>query len=165
MSRTVRELMLIALACAAALALGLLTNLIRREPLPLLYEDPAMRIVRAVSPAGQVEIREPETIDFKQAKVAAKDSRVLFVDARASAFFELGHIPGAINLPREEILQSKGLADLTEKARPLIVYCSGEDCEDSRIVAQGLSAMGYSNVSVYAGGWEEWSASGSPVQK
>ncbi len=165
MSRTLRDLMVVAMACTASLALGLLTNLFRREPLPLLYESPGKRVVKAVSGGAAAEIREPEPIDFQRAREAAKDSRVLFVDARDSAFFEQGHIPGAINLPRGEILQAGALPGLGDRIRPLVVYCSGEDCEDSKIVAQGLAAMGYSNVSVYAGGWEEWSASGSPVQK
>ena len=87
------------------------------------------------------------------------------MDAREPAFFEEGHIPRSINLPRESILQAKTSLALADKSRPVIVYCSGEDCEDSKIVAKALLALGHAKVTVYAGGWEEWSASGSPVEK
>ena len=87
------------------------------------------------------------------------------MDARESAFFEEGHIPRAINLPREEILRAKTIRELADKARPVIVYCSEEDCEDGKIVAKGLLVLGHSKVSVYVGGWEEWAASRSPVEK
>lgn len=165
MSPTVRDLMPIAMACAASLALGFFTNLVRVKPLPLLYEAPEMRILRAVAPGGVTKFPDPETLDFRQVQEASKNSEVLFVDARAPAFFEQGHIPGAVNLPREDLLRARALAEMSDLKRRLIVYCSGEDCEDSRIVARGLCAMGYSNVSLYGGGWEEWSAAGAPVQK
>ena len=122
-------------------------------------------MLRSVSSVPEPAFREPELLDFKTALQAWKDSTALFVDAREPDFFEEGHIPQAINLPRDSILQAKALGELADKSRPLIVYCSGEDCEDSRIVAKGLLAMGHAKVSVYAGGMEEWSASGSPVEK
>ena len=87
------------------------------------------------------------------------------MDAREPAFFEEGHIPRAINLPRDSILRAKFLGELSDKARPVIVYCSDEDCDDGKIVAKGLLALGHSKVSVFAGGWDEWAASGSPMEK
>ena len=122
-------------------------------------------MLRAVS-SGSVPVgRDPEILEFKAVLQTWKDSRALFVDAREPAFFEEGHIPRAINLPREEILQAKTIVELADNSRPVIVYCSGEDCEDSKLVAKALLALGHSKVSVYSGGWEEWSASRSPVEK
>lgn len=164
MSRIVRDGMLVCVVFGASLVLGLLSNSLRRERLPLLYQDRETRVLKAVLPGGTTAPVELETLDFQQANGAWKTSDALFVDARDSAFFEEGHIPGAVNVSREDILLAK--ARITSaKDRRLVVYCSGEDCEDSRAVAKGLCAMGYSNVTVYAGGWEEWSASGSPVEK
>ena len=131
----------------------------------MVYENPEARMLRSLSSAAGPIAREPELLEFKAALKAWKDSAALFVDAREPAFFEEGHIPRAINLPREEILRAKTIGALADKSRPVIVYCSEEDCEDGKLVAKGLIALGHSKVSVYAGGWEEWSALGSPVEK
>ncbi len=164
MNRIARDVMLVCVVFGASLVLGLLSNSLRKERLPLLYQDRETRVLQTVSPGGTAAPVELETLDFQQASGAWKTSAALFVDARDPAFFEEGHIPGAVNVSRENILLAR--AGITSaKDRRLVVYCSGEDCEDSRAVAKGLSAMGYSNVAVYAGGWEEWSASGAPVEK
>jgi rhodanese-related sulfurtransferase len=42
--------------------------------------------------------------------------------------------------------------------KPIIVYCAGGDFHDSRLVAQALLTLGYGDVSVFTGGWQEWSA-------
>lgn len=165
MSRFSKDLLLVIVALGASLVLGLFSNTLRHERLPFLYQNREMRMMKTVSSGNRTAFAEPEIIDFKQARLAQKEGSALFVDARESDFFEEGHIPGAINLPREDILLAKSGAVPKDKDRRLIVYCSGEDCEDSKIVAKGLSVMGYSNVSVYGGGWEEWTTAESPVQK
>ena len=159
------DLSAIIVAMAASCFLGVLTNSLRRNPLPMAYENPEARMLSSISSAAEPEAREPEILEFKAVQRTWNDSIALFVDAREPAFFEEGHIPRAINLPRDEILRAKTVWELADKARPVIVYCSGEDCGDSRTVAKGLLAMGHSKVFVYAGGWEEWSASGSPLEK
>ena len=165
MTKIRSDLFVILAAFAASCVLGILTNSLRRAPLPMVYENPEARILRSVSSGSEPIFREPEILEFQATLQAWKDSAALFVDARESAFFEEGHIPRAINLPHEEILRAKTIGALADKSQPLIVYCSGGDCEDSKIVAKGLLALGHSKISVYAGGWEEWSALGSPVEK
>jgi len=160
-----KDLQLIFVAFVASLTFGALTNVLRRDPLPVVYENPAMRMLRAISPVSGPALPDPEMLEFKTVLQRWKASAAVFVDARDPAFFEEGHIPQSINLPRDSILQAKTIGKLKDKARPVIVYCSEEGCDDGRIVAKGLLALGRSNVSLYAGGWEEWSASGSPVEK
>ena len=104
-------------------------------------------MLRAISSSSWGGFREPELLEFRAVLRAWKDSAVLFVD------------------PRDSILREKSIRELSDKARPVIVYCSDEDCDDGKIVAKGLLALGHSQVSVYAGGWEEWAASGSPTEK
>jgi rhodanese-related sulfurtransferase len=165
MARIFRDTGVVFAAFAASCLLGILTNSLRRTPLPLVYESPEARMLRSVSSGSQTVFREPEILKFQTTLQAWKDSVALFVDAREPAFFEEGHIPRAINLPRGEILRAKTIGELADKSRPVIVYCSEEDCEDGRIVAKGLLAMGHAKVALYAGGWDEWSATGSPVEK
>jgi rhodanese-related sulfurtransferase len=163
MTRVAREAGWIFAAFAIAVVMGVLTNRIRHSPLPASYENPAARMMKTVSAAPTIP--EPVVLDFGASRQRWSDPAVLFVDAREPAFFSEGHIPHAINLPREEILQSGALAVLADKSRPLIVYCSGVDCDDSKLVARGLLGLGYTKVAVFPGGWEEWVASGSPVEK
>ena len=165
MTRMRSDLFVIFAAFAVSCVLGVLTNSLRRAPLPMVYENPEARMLRSLSPASAPIARDPEILEFKAALQAWKDSAALFVDAREPAFFEEGHIPRAISLPRAEILRAKTIGELADKGRPAIVYCSGEDCEDSKLVATALLAMGHTKVAVYAGGGEDWSASGSPVEK
>jgi rhodanese-related sulfurtransferase len=165
MTRMRSDLSVILAVFAASCMLGMLTNSLRRASLPMGYENPEVRMLRSISSGAGLISREPEALEFQAVLQAWKDSSALFVDARETAFFEEGHIPLAINLPQEEILRAKTIRELSDKSRPVIVYCSGEDCEDSKLVAKGLLALGHSKVSVYAEGWEEWSASGSPIEK
>ena len=165
MPRLAKESGLILAGLAAASILGLLTNQLRQQPLPMGYESPQARMIKAVSGKVGVGVPEPETIEFKSTLEAWKGAAALFVDARGSDYFAGGHIPRSINVPRDSIGQVVTMEALADKSRPVIVYCSGEDCSDSTLVAQGLLSLGHRKVSVYAGGWEEWEASGSPVEK
>jgi len=86
------------------------------------------------------------------------------LDARPPDQYEQGHLPGAINcfaydpeqyLPR--VLQA------IAPGTPVMVYCSGEDCEDSRFLAQSLQEVGYKRLYVYKGGYDEWRRQGLAV--
>lgn len=94
----------------------------------------------------------------------------LFVDARRSAEYRAGHIPGAVSLPLWEDGLEGRLADLRDfriedPRRVIIVYCSGQGCPDSRDLAQRLFALGLPNLRLYEGGFPGWAAQGRPVAK
>ena len=75
-------------------------------------------------------------------------------------------MPGALNLARDDFAQDyRNLAGVLQAAqdKPIIVYCSGGECHDSRLVANALLSLGFSNVRVFTGGWDEWSAAGLPA--
>ena len=90
--------------------------------------------------------------------------RAFVVDVRPAFFYNLDHIPGAINLPLKSydkvFPEKKGDFDAAVSADKIIVlYCLDEDCPDGRSTARKLAKDGYST-SVYTGGWKEWKASG-----
>ena len=126
--------------------------------------DPAGLLARFPPLQGQayVEITSEETRWLHLHGAA-------FVDARRSDVYAEGHIPGALSLPVWE----DGLADRIAKLRattmgtdlPLVAYCSGGDCEDSKLLAQKLWVAGYRNLRIYAGGFPDWTAQGWPVAK
>jgi rhodanese-related sulfurtransferase len=50
-------------------------------------------------------------------------------------------------------------------ADPVVLYCSGGDCEDSRLLAGKLVALGYRNLLIYRDGFPDWAAQGRPQQQ
>lgn len=91
-------------------------------------------------------------------------NRAFLVDVRPALFYNLGHIPGAISLPKRSFKtlfpSAKAELDAALSAGKVIVlYCSDLDCPDGRNTALLLAKEGYST-SVYKGGWKEWKGSG-----
>ena len=93
--------------------------------------------------------------------------RVLFLDARRTSVYRDGHIAGARSLAvwesdvddKVKALFAEGL----DQSAPLVVYCSGGDCEDSHMLAQKLYFVGFDNVLVYKDGFPDWQKRGLPV--
>jgi len=112
------------------------------------------------------KIAPASTVRLREFRSGVESKSALILDARPSVFFEQGHIPGALNLARDDFARdyrrlSPRLKAATDK--PIIVYCSGGECHDSRLVANALLTLGFSDVRVYTGGWEEWQGAGLPT--
>jgi rhodanese-related sulfurtransferase len=45
---------------------------------------------------------------------------------------------------------------------PIVAYCSGGDCEDSRLLARKLVELGYRNLFIYRDGFPDWVQRGRP---
>jgi rhodanese-related sulfurtransferase len=148
---------------------GLATNRLSHTPLPLVYQTPEQRFdaeLTKLVTAPPFNIPPAATLGLPEFRSAIETKSVLILDARPSVFFEQGHVPGALNLARDEFARdyrhlSASLQSAADK--PIIVYCSGGDCHDSRLVANALLTLGFTNVSVFTGGWEAWSAAKLPI--
>lgn len=88
----------------------------------------------------------------------------LLAEALPEKYFRDWHLPGARHLPHDEVerLAAKVLPD---KSAEIVVYCASRGCQNSHIAAAKLAQMGYSNVAVYAGGKQDWSGAGLPVDR
>lgn len=146
---------------------GLGVNQIRHQPLSLDYAPPEARLEKDVQQLltqqpSQTLPAELSSISLVELKKRIESNDVLLLDARAKVFYDLGHLPGALSLPRNDFLrafkENKKAIDSTV-GNILVVYCSGGTCEDSVLVVKALNRLGYDKVLVYAGGWQEWSAS------
>lgn len=98
-----------------------------------------------------------------------QSDRVLLYDARPRFFYSLGHLPGAISLPKSsdcdsQITKRKAeiKAALAAK-KTIVVYCTNLACPDARTVAIHLAGFGYPS-STLTGGWEAWKESGLPTE-
>jgi rhodanese-related sulfurtransferase len=86
----------------------------------------------------------------------------ILVEALPPEQFRKLHLPGAINIPVEQI-RNRAPELMPNKDIELIVYCAGPACHASRQAADELTAMGYANVRHYVGGKEDWTQAGLPV--
>lgn len=88
---------------------------------------------------------------------------VTLLEALGAAYFADAHLPGAFNMPPDQVdvLAPRLVPDLDA---PIVVYCSGT-CRNSEIAAERLEDLGYGNVRVYLGGKEEWVEHGLPVER
>lgn len=91
--------------------------------------------------------------------------RIVLIDARSPEEYERGHIAGAVNIPYDQLI---GYYDTLRDRVPMdayvVCYCESYTCDTSDNLATELRLMGYRNVVVYKGGWEEWEQSGHPVE-
>lgn len=156
---------------ATALCAGLLINPFRAEPLPQTYQNPEERVMQdaerlAANPAPSEAPRNssahpllPESLSLAQMREFVTKGNGVILDARPELFHRLGHIPGALSLPRETFEDSfRELREthLDELSLPIVVYCSGQTCGDASTVRRALERLGYDNVSVFTGGWNAW---------
>ena len=90
----------------------------------------------------------------------------LVLDARRTSVFAEGHIAGARpSSVWEADIDEKVMSLLNEgrnQQEPIVVYCSGGDCEDSHMLSQKLFGTGFDNVLVYRDGWPDWQKRGGP---
>jgi rhodanese-related sulfurtransferase len=86
----------------------------------------------------------------------------VLVDVLPAEDFRKLHLPGAINIPANQV---KNLAPelMPDKDVEVLVYCAGPDCHASDDAANEFNAMGYSNVRRYVGGKHDWIKAGLPV--
>ncbi len=102
------------------------------------------------------------TISLEQAKSFFEED-ILFLDARDEAYYEQGHIKGAMkNIFLMELIFN--IESIQSKSDPLVVYCGDPGCGDSEDLAYDLQDSGFNKLYVFKGGWLEWSAAGYPSE-
>jgi len=93
-----------------------------------------------------------------QARLAANPELVL-LEALPGKYFNDGHLPGARHFPHDQARALSGTV-VPDKDAEIVVYCASASCQNSHIAARTLAQLGYANVSVYAGGKQDWSEAG-----
>ncbi|HEY8131113.1 MAG TPA: rhodanese-like domain-containing protein [Thermoanaerobaculia bacterium] len=95
----------------------------------------------------------------------------LFLDARRTSVYEQGHIPGArpfsvwesdIDEKVNKLFAER--SDPRDQNLPIVIYCSGGDCEDSHMLAQKLWGIQFNNIYVYKDGFPDWQSRGEPIR-
>ena len=168
-ARLCRQIIEVLTLLSLSLALGLVINEFRGRPLALSYRTPEQRLTAQLAELVKqppFEIQDSQTIGLARFRQAFAEHDTLILDARAAPFYRLGHVPGALNLSRENFArdyQRLAATLTTAKDRPIVVYCSGGSCHDSKMVAGALLSLGFADVRVFTGGWDEWKDAGLPA--
>jgi rhodanese-related sulfurtransferase len=108
-----------------------------------------------------------EATPVKSTSVAELAERIrtgtapLILDVRTPEEFAAGHVPGAINIPHDQ-LESR-LAELpAELDTEIVVHCKSG--RRAGIAEETLSRAGYENLEDLKGHWQAWSAADLPVE-
>jgi rhodanese-related sulfurtransferase len=88
---------------------------------------------------------------------------ITLIEALPSRYYQAGHLPGAINIPHDEI-RERAASVLSNKEQAIVVYCANTACQNSSIAANTLSALGYRNVREYVEGKQDWAEAGLSLE-
>jgi rhodanese-related sulfurtransferase len=104
----------------------------------------------------------PVTLTREQLKAMLEArERFTLIDVRSAESYQAEHIPGAINMPANEIeAVAPGRLALDEQ---IVVYCASFECIASPTAAAALEDLGYSNVADFEGGLADWKEAGYPT--
>jgi len=83
--------------------------------------------------------------------IKAHEDNLVVVDVRAAEDYDKGHIPGAINVPREQWERPQGL----RKDKTNVVYCYTQQCHLAANACARFAGQGYP-VMELEGGLEIW---------
>lgn len=87
-------------------------------------------------------------------------ARPVVIDLREPNEWNLGHLPGALHVPRGR-LESQ-IEARVRRDQPVVLYCQGGS--RSALAADTLRQMGYARVVSMAGGFRDWAVSGGEVE-
>ncbi len=141
-----------------AVALGTAAQVLGPHRVPWM-EDHSRRVELRAALAG-IEIA-----DVDQAKDIVNGGEFLVCDARKVEDFDAGHLPGAMSFPfgaHEEGFNE--LAVLFSPDQPVMVYCSGRDCDDALLLGNFLRSQGSARVVLFLEGLAGWQAAGHPLE-
>ncbi|MEO8192942.1 MAG: rhodanese-like domain-containing protein [Gemmatimonadales bacterium] len=107
--------------------------------------DEAKARVKQVSAADSVKNPDPD---------------IVYLDCREANEYALGHIPGAVFIPRGT-METKVEA-VIPREKKVVIYCASGN--RSALAADTMQQMGYSDVASMSGGFRGWVEAGGEVE-
>lgn len=102
------------------------------------------------------------TINRADLADAIEAGAVTVVDALPAAPFAHRHLPGAVNLPIEEIASAADV--LPDKTASIVTYSTDASCNRGPELAEALTAAGYTDIRNYTDGIADWAGAGLPLE-
>lgn len=113
-----------------------------------------------VSGARQNAAASFPRVSMEDAYKLYTSGKAVFIDVRAKAQFEEGHIKGSLGIPGSQLVR-RFIEVPTGKT--VITYCACSAEQSSGRAASDLIAHGVKNVYALKGGWNEWRDKGYPT--
>jgi rhodanese-related sulfurtransferase len=160
--KTIKEIIILV---GISVTLAMVVNFLSPMGIALVGQWDTSKGVISASPTGSEEWQAEEINSVARAKEIFDNGNILFVDARSQDNYEDGHIPGAVSLSVGQFdEQIESFLNRHSSDTRIVAYCSGRTCEDSHNLAQLLSDVGFTHVSVFIDGFPGWEAQGYPVE-
>lgn len=128
---------------------------------------PPFCIQPMIAAPGVTTIGELELIDMLQ------DPEIIVIDSRSNDWFLGGSIPGAINIPYDQIIDQMDLLGceggfdgwICEDPKTIAMFCNGNWCGQSPTAIRNLLEEGYpaEKIFYYRGGMHAWRMLGLTV--
>jgi rhodanese-related sulfurtransferase len=99
-------------------------------------------------------------IDAANAIVERQKPDTIFLDVREPNEWNLGHVPGAIHIPRGQ-LEGK-VEGIVGRDKNVVGYCAGGS--RSALAADTLQQLGYQQVASLKGGFRGWAENGGEIE-
>jgi ArsR family transcriptional regulator len=100
-----------------------------------------------------------EPVTRKELLQRLRGGAVMVLDVRPKDEFELGHLPGAVNIPLREL---NARLSKFKRSQEIIAYCRGPYCVLSYEAVAALRQLGF-KARRLEDGLPEWRAAGLPV--
>lgn len=88
----------------------------------------------------------------------------VLIDTLPATSFATGHLPGAINIPSDDIL-AQAPSQLSDQDAILVVYCASTNCKRAGLSAKRLETLGYTRVFHYEAGKRGWQDAGLTLKR
>jgi len=126
-----------------------------RQDAVALRDQRPLRVTTKTEDLVAVAKQQVTEIDVAKAKQLLAESNTVIIDTREESEYAVGHIEGALLLPRG-VLEFKigAVSELADKSKSVLIYCRTGG--RSALAAQTLQQLGYTNVLSMAGGFEAW---------
>jgi thiosulfate/3-mercaptopyruvate sulfurtransferase len=93
-------------------------------------------------------------------KMKAENKDLVVIDSRGGDWFDGTLIEGAVQLATSDT-NAESLAKIApDKAKPIVFYCTNEQCPASAKAAHKAAEIGYTNILKYPAGIEGWKKAG-----
>jgi len=163
---------------AIGAGLGVLANIVAPWRIDWIAKKPTLRAAGdaqlfepLIAPAERTRDSEPEraivepmSITLSQAKRFWDDDAALFIDTRPPYEVPRGTIPGARNIPYDEIDYYRDVIAALPRDSVYVVFCDASSCDLSVHLGEEFAKAGFTRVRVFSGGWDEWVNAGYPVE-
>ena len=112
----------------------------------------SLMLLSSCSAVGNSSLGYRQISMDKALKMMKNEKNYIILDVRRPDEYAEGHIPGAINVPNEEIGTDE-ISELPDKSQLILVYCrSGRRSKEA---AEKLVKLGYTSI-VEFGGINDW---------